>query len=67
MSSKPENRPDAASIVVFMTDGVPTFRCNGYAVTGLGTNTSAADFNSAVAAAKDLKQAGNDIYTVESS
>lgn len=58
------NRPDAASIVIFMTDGVPTMRCDGIVSAGTGTSTNALDFNNAVTAAKALKQAGNDIYTV---
>ncbi|MCK9478214.1 MAG: VWA domain-containing protein [Firmicutes bacterium] len=58
------NRPDAVSIVIFMTDGIPTYRMNGSSVTGNGSSPSAADFNNAVTAAKALKQAGNEIYTV---
>lgn len=58
------NRADATSVVVFMTDGVPTYRCNGTGVSGSGSSTADADFNQAVTAANELKNAGNDIYTV---
>lgn len=62
--TKTRNRNDAASIVVFMTDGVPTFRCDGYKVAGSGSSTADEDFNNAVTAANELKRNGNDIYTV---
>lgn len=58
------NRADATSVVIFMTDGVPTYRCNGTDVSGSGSSTADADFNQAVTAANELKNAGNDIYTV---
>lgn len=57
----------ADSIVIFMTDGVPTFRyaSDGTATSdGDGMSTSDAEFNEAVDAAKALKKAGNSIYTV---
>lgn len=57
-------RSNAASVVVFMTDGVPTFRCDGYKVAGSGSSTADEDFNNAVTAANELKRNGNDIYTV---
>ncbi|SCI70595.1 vWA domain-containing protein [Intestinibacter bartlettii] len=55
---------NAASVVVFMTDGVPTCRCDGFSMTGTGNSTADEDFNKAVEAANDLKKAGNNIYTV---
>lgn len=61
------NNPKASSVVVFMTDGVPTLRINslGNATDdGAGNQTSDAEFNEAVGAAQELKAAGNDIYTV---
>ena len=64
------NRSNAASYVIFMTDGVPTFRISGSSfgssnsVRGYGTVTSQEDFNEAVAAGKALKNAGNTVYTV---
>lgn len=61
------NNPKASSVVVFMTDGVPTLRINslGNATDdGAGNQTSVAEFNEAVGAAQELKAAGNDIYTV---
>lgn len=57
-------RSNTASVVVFMTDGVPTFRCNGYNIEGSGSSTADEDFNNAVTAANELKRNGNDIYTV---
>lgn len=73
------NRPEASSFVVFMTDGLPTY-AGGIAttkkgtwgkttttyekVTGDGSKTTAAIFNGATAAGKELKAAGNDIYNV---
>ncbi|WP_303223431.1 vWA domain-containing protein [Intestinibacter bartlettii] len=61
------NNSKASSVVVFMTDGVPTWRINssGNATNdGAGNQTSDAEFNEAVGAAQELKAAGNDIYTV---
>lgn len=61
------NNPKASSVVVFMTDGVPTWRMDslGNATNdGAGNQTSDAEFNEAVGAAQELKAAGNDIYTV---
>lgn len=59
------NNPDAASIVVFMTDGVPTYHYStGTTVAGGGSSTTEEDFNEAVEAGKELKAAGNTIYTV---
>lgn len=58
---------DADSIVIFMTDGVPTFRYNnsGTAVSGSsGVQTSKEEFNEAVTAAKNLKESNNNIYTI---
>jgi len=62
--TKTRNRSEATSVVVFMTDGVPTYRCNGTGVSGNGSSTGDEDFNQAVTAANELKNAGNDIYTV---
>lgn len=55
-----------ASVVVFMTDGVPTLRCDGtdYAGSGSDTELDVANFNQAVTAANQLRSAGNEIYTV---
>lgn len=61
------NNPKASSVVVFMTDGVPTWRIDssGRATNdNYGTQTSIAEFNEAVDAAQELKAAGNNIYTV---
>ena len=61
------NNPKASSVVVFMTDGVPTWRIDssGKATNDdAGNKTSIAEFNEAVGAAQELKAAGNDIYTV---
>lgn len=59
------NKPDASSVVVFMTDGVPTYRYgDGTTVEGGGSSTAFDDFNQAVEAGKNLKTAGNTIYTV---
>lgn len=61
------NNSKASSVVVFMTDGVPTFRINSLGSAtddGAGNQTSDAEFNEAVGAAQELKAAGNDIYTV---
>ena len=61
------NNPKASSVVVFMTDGVPTWRIDssGKATNdNYGNRTSDAEFNEAVGAAQELKSAGNDIYTV---
>lgn len=59
------NNADASSVVVFMTDGVPTYHySDGTTVTGGGSSTELADFNEAVEAGKNLKAAGNTIYTV---
>lgn len=58
------NNPKASSIVVFMTDGVPTYRMDGNSIAGTGSSTSESDFNEAVTAAQELKKVVNDIYTV---
>ena len=59
------NNPDASSVVVFMTDGIPTYRYGtGTTVEGNGSSTAFDDFNQAVEAGKNLKAAGNTIYTV---
>ncbi len=60
------NKEKATSVVVFMTDGIPTFRMDGNSSTSDGAvnKTSNAEFNEAVLAARELKAAGNSIYTV---
>ncbi|HQC70803.1 MAG TPA: S-layer homology domain-containing protein [Sedimentibacter sp.] len=64
-------RNDAMSIVIFMTDGMPTFRYSGTGSNttndNSGTNTSRNEFNEAIEAAQNLKAyIGDDgeIYTV---
>ncbi|HQK53655.1 MAG TPA: S-layer homology domain-containing protein [Sedimentibacter sp.] len=64
-------RNDAMSIVIFMTDGMPTFRYTGTGSNTTndysGTNTSRNEFNWAIDAAQNLKTyIGDDgeIYTV---
>ncbi|QOX63379.1 VWA domain-containing protein [Anoxybacterium hadale] len=61
----------ADSYVIFMTDGVPTYRItsggwgNGNADSGgSGSSTNNNEFNEAVVAGKALQDAGNIVYTV---
>ena len=60
------NNSNVASIVVFMTDGVPTYRCDGTSVAGSGSSSELdiPNFNQAVTAANELRAEGNEIYTV---
>lgn len=58
-------RTGVKSIVVFMTDGVPTYYYDdNLAYKGDGNNPTSDTFNQAVDAALDLKKDGNIIYTV---
>lgn len=60
------NRADAESIVIFLTDGVPTYYSNGGTsmVGGLGNDVSDDTFNKAVTRAKELKDSGNVLYSI---
>ncbi|MEA5095448.1 MAG: S-layer homology domain-containing protein [Sedimentibacter saalensis] len=62
---------DAESVIIFMTDGMPTFRYNsddnavsdGSSFVNGGTNTSKSEFNQAIESAQSLG-IGRKIYTV---
>lgn len=60
------NRPDAESIVIFLTDGVPTYYSNGGTSEegGDGSYTENTTFDKAVTAAKNLKDSGNTLYSI---
>jgi Mg-chelatase subunit ChlD len=62
-----QKRTDAESIVIFMTDGLPTYRyrSNGNATSdGYGNQTSKQELNEAIDAAINLSDNGSIIYTV---
>ncbi len=62
-----QKRTDAESIVIFMTDGLPTYRyrSNGNATSdGYGNQTSKQELNEAIDAAISLSDNGSIIYTV---
>ena len=63
-------REDADCLVIFMTDGVPTFHFNGNNVekgpdtSWDGKSTASDEFNEALTAAQALKASGVTIYTI---
>lgn len=60
------NRSDAESIVIFLTDGVPTYYSNGGTGEegGPGSSVNNDTFNKAVSKMKALKDSGNVLYSI---